>query len=89
MPLCAHTGRSDGGEGKEDIAMSFLSIFLLCLVGVFLLVVISGFNGWLMVIGISLVLAAFLNGYIKLEERVDELEKRLPKEEVKEEAKEE
>lgn len=73
------------GRGKEDIAMSFLSVFLLCLVGIFLFVVISGFNVWLLIIGTSLVLAAFLNGYIKLEERVDELEKRLPKEEAKEE----
>lgn len=61
--------------------MSFLSIFLVCLVGLFFVVILSSLNAWLLLVGAALVLAVLLNEYIKLEERVEELEKRLPKEE--------
>lgn len=61
--------------------MNFLAIFLICLVGIFIIVMLGGWNGWLLLAGAALVLAVILNEYVKLEARVEELEKRLAKEE--------
>lgn len=61
--------------------MNFFAMFLVCLVGIIIVVVLSGWNIWLLLIGAALVLATIINEYVKLEERVEELEKRLPKDE--------
>lgn len=61
--------------------MNFFAIFLVCLIGIVIIVLLSGWNGWLLLVGAALVLAVILNEYVKLEERVEELEKRLAKEE--------
>ena len=61
--------------------MNFFAMFLVCLVGIIIVVVFSGMNVWLLLIGAALVLATIINEYVKLEARVEELEKRLSKEE--------
>lgn len=59
--------------------MRFLGIFLMCLIGIYLFVFFSTLNIWLLIIVSALVLAGLLSAHVHLEDRLEELEKRVSK----------
>lgn len=58
--------------------MTFFGTFLMCLIGIIILIFFCSMNVWVLLVVAALLLAGMLTAYVNLAERVEQLEKQLP-----------
>lgn len=57
--------------------MTFFGTFLMCLIGIIILIFFCSMNVWVLLVVAALLLAGMLTAYVNLAERVEQLEKQL------------
>lgn len=55
--------------------MTFFGTFLMCLIGIIILIFFCSMNVWVLLVVAALLLAGMLTAYVNLAERVEQLER--------------